>query len=58
MLDKIAIREVNERYTTEVGYHICLTKGSVTEVSFALSYDELMQLRDLINQELNAFVEE
>lgn len=58
MVDKIAIRETNEKYTTEVGYHICLTKGSVTEVGFALSYDELIQLRDLINQELNAFIEE
>lgn len=58
MVDKIAIEETNERYTAEVGYHICLTKGYVTETSFALSYDELMQLRDLINQELNTFVEE
>lgn len=58
MVDKIAIKETDHRYTTEVGYHICITKGSVTEVGFALTYDELMQLRDLINQELNTFVEE
>ena len=58
MVDKIAIKEVDQRYTTEVGYHIYITKGSITEVGFALSYDELIQLRDLINQELNAFIEE
>lgn len=58
MLDKIAIKEADHRYTTEVGYHICLTKGNVTEVGFALSYDELIQLRDLINQELDTFIEE
>lgn len=58
MVDKITIEETDNRYTTEVGYHICITKGNITEVVFALTYDELMQLRDLINQELNTFVEE
>ena len=55
MVDNIAIKE-NDGYTTEIGYQIHLTKGYITEVSFVLSFDELVILRDLLNEEIDKFI--